>query len=52
MVDIRLERDFAASPARLFEVTSSHATLIQWWGHDGMTLPEEQIDFKVSHGML
>lgn len=46
MADIRLEREFTASPARLFEVISSHAMLIQWWGHDGMTLPEEQLDFS------
>ena len=46
MADIRLERDFNVSPKRLFEVISSHATLIQWWGHDGMTMTDEQLDFS------
>ena len=46
MPDICLERIFKVSPERLFEVLSSHAMLIQWWGHDGMTLPEEHLDFS------
>ena len=46
MADIRLEREFNVSPTRLFEVISSQAMLIQWWGHDGMTLPEERLDFS------
>lgn len=46
MADIRLEREFTVSPTRLFEVISSHSMLIQWWGHDGMTLPEENLDFS------
>lgn len=45
MADIRLEREFNVSALRLFEVISSHALLIQWWGHDGMTLPEENLNF-------
>lgn len=46
MPDIRLERTFNVNPERLFEVITSHAMLVQWWGHDGMTLPEEQLDFS------
>ena len=46
MADIRLEREFSVSPERLFEVLSTRAALVQWWGHDGMTLPDEQLDFS------
>lgn len=46
MPDIRLERSFNVSPERLFEVLSSRAALVQWWGHDGMTLPDENLDFS------
>ncbi|MGJ8618051.1 MAG: SRPBCC family protein [Sulfitobacter sp.] len=46
MPDIRLERSFNVSPERLFKVISSRASLVQWWGHDGMTLPDEQLDFS------
>lgn len=46
MSDIRLERTFNVSPERLFEALSSRALLVQWWGHDGMTLPDENLDFS------
>ncbi|MGC1497660.1 MAG: SRPBCC domain-containing protein [Sulfitobacter sp.] len=46
MADIRVEREFKVTPIRLFEVISSQVMLIQWWGHDGMTLPEENLDFS------
>ncbi len=46
MADVRIEREFNVTPKRLFEVISSHTMLIQWWGHDGMTLPEEKLDFS------
>ncbi|MBD3665068.1 SRPBCC family protein [Sulfitobacter aestuariivivens] len=45
MSDIRLEREFGVSPARLFEVISSNAGLLEWWGHDGWTMRDEQLDF-------
>lgn len=46
MSDIRLERDFSVSPERLFEVISTRADLVRWWGHDGWTFQEEQLDFS------
>jgi uncharacterized protein YndB with AHSA1/START domain len=46
MSDIRLERDFAVTPARLFKALSTHALLMQWWGHDGMQIPDERLDFS------
>lgn len=46
MSDIRLERDFPVSPARLFEVISQRAELIRWWGHEGWTFASEHMDFS------
>lgn len=46
MADLRLEREFNVSVERLFEVITSHAMVVQWWGHDGMSLPQERLDFS------
>lgn len=46
MSDIRLEREFAVTPERLFEVISTRADLVRWWGHDGWTFSDENIDFS------
>lgn len=46
MGDIRIEREFSVSPARLFDVLSQRAELIQWWGHDGWTFTSEHMDFS------
>ncbi len=46
MTDIRLEREFRITPERLFEVITQHAFLLQWWGHDGLIVQDEQIDFS------
>ncbi len=46
MSDVRLERGFAVSPARLFEALSRHADIVQWWGHDSWTLQDENLDFS------
>jgi len=46
MADLRLERDFGVTPARLFEVITTHALVVQWWGHDGMDLPDTHLDFS------
>ena len=45
MSDIRLEREFNVSPARLFEVLSSNAEVVRWWGHDSWTMRDQQLDF-------
>jgi uncharacterized protein YndB with AHSA1/START domain len=46
MADIRLERDFKVTAERLFRVVTEHAQLLQWWGHDGMVVQKEHIDFS------
>lgn len=46
MGDVRIERDFAVSQARLFDVLSQRAEITQWWGHDGWTFTTEHMDFS------
>ena len=45
MTDLRLERDFNVSPERLFIAVSSQPELLQWWGPEGMHVPDGQLDF-------
>lgn len=46
MADVRIVRVFRVTPERLFEAITSKAEVIQWWGHDGMTFPDHQLDFS------
>ena len=46
MSDVRLEREFAVSPSRLFDVISTRVDLVEWWGHDGWTMRDAQLDFS------
>ena len=43
--DLRLEREFPVSPETLFGYVSTPEGLAQWWGPDGMTVPEHTLDF-------
>ncbi len=45
MTDLRLEREYKVSPERLFAAVTSKAGLLQWWGPEGMDIPEETLDF-------
>ena len=46
MSDIRLEREFGVPPERLFEVVTTNAELLRWWGHEGWTMQDQQLDFS------
>ena len=46
MADLKIEREFATTPERLFKALSQEAEVLQWWGHDGMTIPECKLDFS------
>lgn len=46
MPDLRLEREFPVSPETLFTYLTTTDGLLQWWGHDGMTIPEHNLDFS------
>jgi len=45
MSELRLERDFRVPPERLFTAVSSQSDLLQWWGPEGMHVPEGDLDF-------
>ncbi|KUJ84125.1 hypothetical protein AVO45_18265 [Ruegeria marisrubri] len=46
MADLRLERDFPVSPETLFAWISDGPRLLQWWGPEGMHVPEHDLDFS------
>ncbi|MEP2533098.1 SRPBCC domain-containing protein [Shimia sp.] len=46
MSDIRLERSFGVSPERLFAAVTSQADLLQWWGPEGLHVPEHALDLS------
>lgn len=45
MADLKLERDFAVSPQRLFNMITTRSGLLNWWGPEGMHVPEHALDF-------
>ncbi|WP_170328039.1 SRPBCC family protein [Ruegeria arenilitoris] len=46
MADLKLEREFPTSPDNLFAWISDGAKLLQWWGPEGMHVPEHDLDFS------
>lgn len=44
MAELRLEREFPVSPARLYQAISTRAEVIRWWGHDGWQMEDEALD--------
>jgi len=46
MADLKLERDFPVTPEVLFEWISDGARLLQWWGPEGIHVPEHNLDFS------
>lgn len=45
MSDLQLIRNYPVSQERLFEVVTSRAELVQWWGPETMHVPEDALDF-------
>ncbi|WP_420557268.1 SRPBCC family protein [Roseovarius sp.] len=45
MGEVRITRDFPVTPERLFRAVTQRAEVLEWWGHDGMTLPDTALDF-------
>ena len=46
MADIRITREFPVTPERLFQAVTEQAEILNWWGHDGWTMPAQQLDFS------
>ena len=45
MTELTMTRRFDATPARVFEFVTRPEMLLQWWGHDGWSMEEAQLDF-------
>ncbi|MES0862319.1 SRPBCC domain-containing protein [Ruegeria sp. SCPT10] len=46
MADLKLEREFPVDSETLFAWVSDGAKLLQWWGPEGMHVPEHNLDFS------
>lgn len=46
MSTLRMERTFAASPERVFAFLTKMENLLQWWGPEGTTITEHELDFS------
>jgi len=46
MSELRIERTFESDPETVFEFVTEGEKLLQWWGHEGMTIPEHNLDFS------
>lgn len=45
MATLTIEREFEADPGTVFDYVSKTEHLLKWWGPEGMTVPEHQLDF-------
>ncbi|WP_322866691.1 SRPBCC domain-containing protein [Aquicoccus sp. G2-2] len=45
MAELTLTRDFPVPPERLFAALTQQAELLEWWGPEGMHVPEHALDF-------
>lgn len=45
MTDLRIERKFARDPETVFNYVTRTEHLLEWWGPEGMGVPEYEMDF-------
>lgn len=45
MTTLTLTRHFAADPDTVFDFVTKSENLIKWWGPEGMTCPDHDLDF-------
>ena len=45
MTTLVIERTLAATIEQVFDFVTRRENLLKWWGPEGMTLPEETLDF-------
>jgi uncharacterized protein YndB with AHSA1/START domain len=46
MTDLTMEREFKADPNTVFAFLTKPANIVQWWGPEGMSVPEADMDFS------
>ena len=44
MTDLTIERNFAADPQTVFDFVTRTEHLLKWWGPEGMSVPEYELD--------
>jgi uncharacterized protein YndB with AHSA1/START domain len=45
MTDLTMERSFKAAPETVFAFLTQRGNILKWWGPEGMTVPEADMDF-------
>ncbi len=45
-IELRFERHFAASPRRVFQALTDPGELVRWWGPEGYSVPECELDVR------
>jgi uncharacterized protein YndB with AHSA1/START domain len=45
MTDLTMEREFKADPKTVFAYLTKPSNIVQWWGPEGMSVPEADMDF-------
>jgi uncharacterized protein YndB with AHSA1/START domain len=45
MSKLKIERKFSADPEAVFAYLTQRGHLLKWWGPEGMSVPEAQLDF-------
>lgn len=46
MSDLQLQRIFPVSPEKLFDWVTTTDKLLKWWGPEGVSIPEHDLDFS------
>ena len=46
MNDLVMERIFPCDPSMVFDHISRPELVLQWWGPEGVSVPEHQLDFR------
>ena len=51
MSDLKIERTFSAEPEKVYAFVTQTSHLLDWWGPEGMSVPEHDLDFRApAHG--
>lgn len=46
MADLRMEREFPVSPEKLYRFLTGSGEIVQWFGPEGVGVPDNQLDFS------
>lgn len=46
MTELKMDRHFDADPQMVFDYVTKTGHLLDWWGPEGMTVPEHELDLS------